>query len=142
MVNVLNSRFSLFITLLFASRYFTIIYKTTCPEIHSTRLNVQKQKWWFYRSLFSQVVCQAGIFHGGKPLCETQKTRTTVISRDGVAQWDQELTFPIKVHNLPRMSRICFGVYEISKSKGKRKGKDKVTIFYTIVFFTLAAYES
>ncbi|CAH0604358.1 unnamed protein product [Chrysodeixis includens] len=70
------------------------------------------------------VVCQAGIFHGGKPLCETQKTRAAVISKDGVAQWDQELTFPIKVCNLPRMARVCFGVYEITKSKSKRRGKD------------------
>lgn len=78
-----------------------------------------------------QVVCQAGIFHGGKALCETQKTRAVVVSSDGVAQWDQELTFPIKVYNLPRMSRVCFGVYEITKSKGKRRGKDanKVKLF-------------
>lgn len=91
------------------------------PEILSTPL--ENYTLWFYKH-FPQVVCQAGIFHGGKPLCETQKTRATVISKDGVAQWDQELRFPVKVHNLPRMSRICFGVYEISKTKSKRRGKD------------------
>ncbi|XP_047021008.1 phosphatidylinositol 4,5-bisphosphate 3-kinase catalytic subunit delta isoform [Helicoverpa armigera] len=69
------------------------------------------------------VICQAGIFHGGKPLCETQKTRAAIMT-DGVAVWDQELTFPIKVYNLPRMARVCFGVYEITKSKSKRRGKD------------------
>ncbi|KAJ0180329.1 hypothetical protein K1T71_003733 [Dendrolimus kikuchii] len=71
-----------------------------------------------------EVVCQVGIFHGGKPLCESQKTRSAAISKDGVAQWDEELTFPIKVYNLPRMARLCFGIYEITKVKSKRKGKD------------------
>ncbi|KAG6442170.1 hypothetical protein O3G_MSEX002201 [Manduca sexta] len=72
----------------------------------------------------AEVVCQAGIFHGGKPLCEVQKTRVTNISKEGVATWDQELTFAIKVHNLPRMARLCFGIYEITKVKSKRRGKD------------------
>lgn len=72
-----------------------------------------------------EVVCLGGIFHGGKPLCEVQKTKVAVISKEGVATWDEELTFPIKVHNLPRMARLCFGIYELSKIKSKWRGKDK-----------------
>ncbi|KAH9629422.1 hypothetical protein HF086_013336 [Spodoptera exigua] len=71
------------------------------------------------------VICQAGIFHGGRPLCETQKTKPAVMT-DGTAVWDEELTFPIKVSNIPRMARICFGVYEISKTKSKKKGKEQL----------------
>lgn len=74
--------------------------------------------------LFTQVICQAGIFHGGKALCEAQKTFAAPVSREGVAQWDQELKFPIKVLNVPRMARLCFGIYEIIKVKSKKRGKD------------------
>ncbi|CAH0701993.1 unnamed protein product [Spodoptera exigua] len=82
------------------------------------------------------VICQAGIFHGGRPLCETQKTKPAVMT-DGTAVWDEELTFPIKVSNIPRMARICFGVYEISKTKSKKKGKEvinRLTWANTMVF--------
>ncbi|KAG7306900.1 hypothetical protein JYU34_007008 [Plutella xylostella] len=73
-----------------------------------------------------EVVVQAGIFHGGKALCEPQKTRVATVSSDGEARFDQELRFPIKVHNIPRMARLCFVIYEISKTaKGKsRRVKD------------------
>ncbi|XP_073944342.1 phosphatidylinositol 3-kinase 92E [Choristoneura fumiferana] len=71
-----------------------------------------------------EVVCQAGIFHGGKPLCEAQKTGMAVVSNEGVARWDQALTFPIKVSNIPRMSRLCFVIYETNKVKGKRRAKE------------------
>ncbi|XP_041977720.1 phosphatidylinositol 4,5-bisphosphate 3-kinase catalytic subunit delta isoform [Aricia agestis] len=71
-----------------------------------------------------EVVCQAGIYHGGKSLCEPQKTKVTTVSKEGEAQWDEELTFPIKVCNVPRMARLCFVIYEISKAKNKRRGKD------------------
>ncbi|XP_045445644.1 phosphatidylinositol 4,5-bisphosphate 3-kinase catalytic subunit delta isoform [Melitaea cinxia] len=71
-----------------------------------------------------EVVCQVGIYHGGKSLCEPQKTRVAVVSKEGEAQWDEELTFNIKVCNVPRMARLCFVIYEISKTKNKRRGKD------------------
>ncbi|XP_072943702.1 phosphatidylinositol 4,5-bisphosphate 3-kinase catalytic subunit delta isoform [Epargyreus clarus] len=71
-----------------------------------------------------EVVCEAGIFHGGIPLCEAQKTKVAVVSMEGRAHWDEELQFPIQVCNLPRMARLCFVIYEISKAKSKRKGKD------------------
>lgn len=73
-----------------------------------------------------QVVIQAAIYHGGKPLCEAQKTREAVVSSDGEARWNQELHFPIKVYNIPRMARLCYVIYEVSKTaKGKsRRLKD------------------
>ncbi|XP_013182174.1 PREDICTED: phosphatidylinositol 4,5-bisphosphate 3-kinase catalytic subunit delta isoform [Papilio xuthus] len=92
------------------------IYKNyTCKVESVSGLNVDRPV---------EVVCQAGIFHGGKALCEAQKTEVKTASKDGVAQWDKELTFPIKVYNMPRMARLCFVIYEITKTKGKRRGKD------------------
>lgn len=79
---------------------------------------------------------QAGIFHGGKPLCESQKTRVSAVSSDGEARWDQELQFPIKVHNIPRMARLCFVIYEISKTaKGKsRRVKDSNKVRFLWIY--------
>ncbi|KAJ0180330.1 hypothetical protein K1T71_003734 [Dendrolimus kikuchii] len=73
---------------------------------------------------YAKVVCQVGIFHGGKALCETRKTRSVLISTNGDAEWAQTIVFPIKVSNLPRMARLCFGIYEIVKFKSRRKLKD------------------
>jgi phosphatidylinositol-4,5-bisphosphate 3-kinase len=69
---------------------------------------------------------QAGLFHGGKALCEAEKTSERQVSKEGEAQWDEDLTFNIKVCNIPRMARLCFVVYEVSKSaKGFRSRKLK-----------------
>ncbi|KAL4714084.1 hypothetical protein ACJJTC_008438 [Scirpophaga incertulas] len=76
------------------------------------------------RTRVVEVICQAGIFHGGKPLCESQKTRASPVSAEGVAQWDEELKFPIKVNNIPRMARLCFGIYETIRVKTKKRFKD------------------
>ncbi|XP_039747137.1 phosphatidylinositol 4,5-bisphosphate 3-kinase catalytic subunit delta isoform [Pararge aegeria] len=74
-----------------------------------------------------EVVCQAGIYHGGKPLCEPRKTRVAVVTMEGEAQWNVILQFPIKVCNVPRMARLCFVIYEVSKAKNKWKGnKDTI----------------
>ncbi|XP_013190051.2 phosphatidylinositol 4,5-bisphosphate 3-kinase catalytic subunit delta isoform [Amyelois transitella] len=73
-----------------------------------------------------EVICQAGIFHGGKPLCEVQKTRPAFVTCAGDAKWEQDLRFPIKVNDIPRMARLCFGIFEIEAKnlKIKKKGKD------------------
>lgn len=85
--------------------------------------------------IYKQVICQAGIYHGGKSLCEPQKTKVAVVSSVGEAQWDEELQFPIKVSNVPRMARLCFVIYEISKAKNKRrKDANKVSCFFIFYF--------
>lgn len=78
------------------------------------------------------MICQAGIFHGGKPLCEVQKTRAAVVTCEGDAKWEQDLRFPIKVNNIPRMARLCFGIYEIETKnlKNKKKGKESTKVNY------------
>ncbi|KAJ9596012.1 hypothetical protein L9F63_012745, partial [Diploptera punctata] len=76
---------------------------------------------------------QAGLFHGGKSLCETQKTTEKQVSKDGSCEWEEDLTFDLDVCNIPRMARLCLVVYEISKSaKGmkSRKVKDQKQELY------------
>ncbi|XP_063531233.1 phosphatidylinositol 4,5-bisphosphate 3-kinase catalytic subunit delta isoform [Cydia strobilella] len=95
----------------------------TCTVQSVGGLNVDTNK-------LVEVVCQAGIFHGGKPICEPQKTTMAPVSNEGVARWDQALTFPIKVLNIPRMARLCFVIYstsEVYKSNKSKKGKKDTT---------------
>lgn len=63
-----------------------------------------------------EIGVQAGIFHGGKALCEKQKTFEKIVRDSGSAEWSQILKFDIKVHNIPRMARLCLVVYETAKN--------------------------
>lgn len=71
-----------------------------------------------------EIGVQAGLFHGGKPLCEKQKTTEITLkvnssapgSATGSAEWFHKLTFDIKVYNIPRMARFCLVVYETAKN--------------------------
>ncbi|XP_055310433.1 phosphatidylinositol 4,5-bisphosphate 3-kinase catalytic subunit beta isoform [Sitodiplosis mosellana] len=82
-----------------------------------------------------EVGIRAGLFHGGKSLCEPQKTVPITLPTDGCPKWEEVLKFDIMVYNVPRMARLCLVVYEIVKnSKGssssggttKRRPKDKL----------------
>lgn len=63
-----------------------------------------------------EVGIQVGLFHGGKSLCEPQKTSQISLLPDGCAEWDEVVKFDIMVYNVPRMARLCLVVYEVSKS--------------------------
>lgn len=62
-----------------------------------------------------EVGIQVGLFHGGKSLCEPQKT-SPIQTTDGNAKWEDVLKFDIMVYNVPRMARLCLVVYEIVKN--------------------------
>lgn len=139
------------------------IYETTLPKLDDrktndskTRLNTLKKKqkhtssWDIKQQLqicihaikglncdtnkAVEVGIQAGLFHGGKSLCEPQRTSSIPLPTDGLpAEWEEVLKFDIMVYNVPRMARLCLVVYEIVKnSKGtvsgtaKRRTKDKM----------------
>lgn len=74
-----------------------------------SKLNVEKNKT-------VEVGVQAGLFHGGKTLCEKQKTFEKIINETGSSEWFQTLKFDIKVHNIPRSARLCIVVYETAKN--------------------------
>ncbi|XP_076669716.1 phosphatidylinositol 3-kinase 92E isoform X5 [Andrena cerasifolii] len=82
-----------------------------------------------------EIGLQAGLFHGGKSLCESQKTKETIVSSaDGSCEWEETLKFDIKVRDIPRMARLCFVLYEISKTakglKSRRLVKDTKQEFF------------
>lgn len=86
-----------------------------------------------YLFFFFKVGVQAGLFHGGKPLCESQKTTEKVVSKEGNVEFEEELQFDIQISNVPRMARLCFAIYEMSKTaKGvkARKLKEKKEDMY------------
>lgn len=64
-----------------------------------------------------EVGIQVGLFHGGKSLCEKQKTTEKIINTGSVeTEWNETLTFDISVTNIPRMARLCCVVYETCKN--------------------------
>lgn len=71
-----------------------------------------------------EVGIQVGLFHGGKSLCEKQKTtEISIQTNSGTGQWNEILNFDIMVSNVPRMARLCLVVFETvksSKSSGLR----------------------
>ncbi|XP_066998274.1 phosphatidylinositol 4,5-bisphosphate 3-kinase catalytic subunit delta isoform [Anabrus simplex] len=80
-----------------------------------------------------EVGVQAGLFHGGKSLTESQKTSEKQVSKEGECEWEEDLQFDLQVCNIPRMARLCLIVYEISKTaKGvkSRRLKDSKQELY------------
>ncbi|CAG2056380.1 unnamed protein product, partial [Timema podura] len=61
-------------------------------------------------------------------LSESQKTTEKQVSKEGSCEWEEDLTFDLKVCNIPRMARLCLVVYEISKTaKGVKSRRLKDT---------------
>lgn len=63
-----------------------------------------------------EVGLHVGLFHGGKSLCEPQKSSQISLLTDGCAEWEEVIKFDMMVYNVPRMARLCLVVYEVSKS--------------------------
>uniref|UniRef100_A0A182MDL8 phosphatidylinositol 3-kinase n=1 Tax=Anopheles culicifacies TaxID=139723 RepID=A0A182MDL8_9DIPT len=71
--------------------------------VHEIRgLNVESDK---------ELGVQLGLFHGGKSLCKTVRTRMVNVN-SGVAVWNETIYLDINVSNVPRMARLCLVVYE------------------------------
>jgi phosphatidylinositol-4,5-bisphosphate 3-kinase len=67
-----------------------------------------------------EIGIQAGLFHGGKSLCEKQcSSECRMIGNDNnkaSVEFDETLKFDIKVSNIPRMTRLCLVIYEVVKN--------------------------
>lgn len=67
-----------------------------------------------------EIGIQAGLFHGGKSLCEKQYTAECKVtgneSNKAEGEWNELLQFDIKIANIPRMTRLCLVIYEVSKN--------------------------
>lgn len=70
-----------------------------------------------------EIGIQAGIFHGGKMLCEKQKTSEIIVRDSGSAEWHHILRFDIKIQNIPRMARLCVVVYETAKNAKQARAR-------------------
>lgn len=72
----------------------------------------------------SQLVVQAGLFHGHEMLCKTVSSSEVSVCSEPV--WKQRLEFDINVCDLPRMARLCFALYAVvEKAKKARSTKKK-----------------
>jgi hypothetical protein len=81
----------------------------------------------------------AGLFHGGKPLCERLKASTQPINEKSESFFNETLIFDIQVCNIPRNAKLCFCIYEVPKSsklvrakKGKEYGNNKVNVPFSL----------
>uniref|UniRef100_A0A182QT80 phosphatidylinositol 3-kinase n=1 Tax=Anopheles farauti TaxID=69004 RepID=A0A182QT80_9DIPT len=88
---------------------------------------------------------QMGLFHGGKSLCKTVRTRTVVVSGEpGVAIWNETIQFDISVSNVPRMARLCLVVYEnvrTAKGTGIKTRRTKDGQITPIVWVNTMVYD-
>ena len=57
---------------------------------------------------YSKYDLQIGLFHGARPLCPER----TISLKNG----DTEVEFDITVSNVPRMAKLCFGLFERKKN--------------------------
>lgn len=77
----------------------------------------------------TEIGVQAGLFHGGKILCQPQKTSEKFISEKMECTLDEKLVFDIQICNIPRCAKLCFVVYEVTKnSKGGKVRKIKESV--------------
>ncbi|KAJ3643840.1 hypothetical protein Zmor_026526 [Zophobas morio] len=83
----------------------------------------------------NEIGIQAGLFHGGKPLCERLKASIQPINDKNESLFNETLVFDILVCNIPRNAKLCFCIYEVPKSsklvrskKGKEYGNNKELI--------------
>ncbi|KAG5883732.1 hypothetical protein JTB14_024233 [Gonioctena quinquepunctata] len=73
-----------------------------------------------------EIGIQAGLFHGGKSLCQPKRTIDCTIDDKCECKINAELVFDIQVCNIPRNAKLCFVVYEVNKySKGTKTKKTK-----------------
>ncbi|XP_050079689.1 phosphatidylinositol 4,5-bisphosphate 3-kinase catalytic subunit beta isoform [Anopheles maculipalpis] len=103
--------------------------------VHEIRgLNVESDK---------ELGVQLGLFHGGKSLCKTARTRTVTVN-GGVAMWNETIYFDINVSNVPRMARLCLVVYEnmrTAKSTGIRTRRTKDGLINPIAWVNTMVYD-
>ncbi|KAK4875877.1 hypothetical protein RN001_012299 [Aquatica leii] len=68
-----------------------------------------------------EIGIQVGLFHGGKSLCQPQKTNEKLVTEKCECLLDETLKFDIKVCNIPKNAKLCFVVYEATKSSKGNK---------------------
>ncbi|XP_049283271.1 phosphatidylinositol 4,5-bisphosphate 3-kinase catalytic subunit beta isoform [Anopheles funestus] len=103
--------------------------------VHEIRgLNIESDK---------ELGVQLGLFHGGKSLCKTVRTRMVNVN-GGVAFWNETIFLDISVSNVPRMARLCLVVYEnhrTAKGTGIRTRRTKDGLINPIAWVNTMVYD-
>ncbi|KAK3518838.1 hypothetical protein QTP70_014998 [Hemibagrus guttatus] len=71
----------------------------------------------------TQLVVQAGLFHGSELLCKLVTSSEVSVCSDPV--WDQKLSFDVHLCDLPRMTRLCFALYGVLDKPRKQRSTKK-----------------
>ncbi|XP_058063113.1 phosphatidylinositol 4,5-bisphosphate 3-kinase catalytic subunit delta isoform [Anopheles bellator] len=90
-----------------------------------------------------EVGVQLGLFHGGKSLCKTERTRLVPLHK-GSASWNETIQFDIHVSNVPRMARLCLVIYEnirTAKGMGMRTRRTKDGLINPIAWVNTMVYD-
>lgn len=84
----------------------------------------------------------AGIYHGGKPLCQSKTAEATITNTEECrVPINQNLIFDICVKNIPRMARLCLVIYENVKTNKTSNGRMKRTNKLAWVNMTVFDYK-
>lgn len=68
---------------------------------------------------------EAGLYHGGRALCETRTTQEIPIVQ-GTGKVEENLSFSIAVCNIPRNARLCLAIYEVGRSSKTTKARSSI----------------
>ncbi|XP_054714639.1 phosphatidylinositol 4,5-bisphosphate 3-kinase catalytic subunit delta isoform-like [Uloborus diversus] len=63
-----------------------------------------------------RIAVQCGIFHSDEILSNLVHTSDKFVE-DGKATWEETLQFDLKLHNVPRMAKLCICIYEVSPTQ-------------------------
>ena len=69
-----------------------------------------------------QVKLRACIYHAGDTMCSIVNWPERQLEGD-TAKWEESVTFDISLHDIPRMARLCFMLYEATSTRGKGRRK-------------------
>lgn len=67
----------------------------------------------------SKVNVRACLFHGPETLGVVVNSPERRIAEGGTIQWNEPISFDVKLQNLPRMARLCFMLYTNSDQRTK-----------------------
>lgn len=68
---------------------------------------------------------EAGLYHGTELLCQTQRTQDAGVA-EGRCSWTQDLCFQMTVQDIPRASRICLVLYEVTRAAKSQRARRRL----------------
>lgn len=98
-------------------------FKINLHSIHDLNCDLSK---------YTDICVILGLFHADKLLCIQKESTEKPIKNKEKVQFEEEvIKFPIKLENLPRMTKLCIVIVERSKSKSKKEKKNERPLAWT-----------